>query len=94
MVASKVSKHRCRVCGAPIVWVDPPMGRLHMLDPDLVELVEDPEGRDIVVTALGVKHRGRRAEPGAGTVSGRVPHMYTCDPRKKKANAPKRRKRG
>ena len=74
----------CTSCGAPIVFVLSAKKRRRIpCDPDLVELVADVHGKEVVITDAGEYQRGwtptaAAKDREARRVVGRISHFATC----------------
>lgn len=78
----------CSSCGAPIVWVKTPLGKMMPLDEKLIRYKQNPEGKDFLVSDRGETIRCDLVFEGLPTGMARRSHFVTCP------NADKFRKRG
>lgn len=78
----------CKKCGAPIVWLRTPRGKMMPADAALRAYRENPQGKNNVVNELGEVIKCDLHFDGPPTGMGRLPHWATCP------NADEFRRRG
>ena len=74
---------QCRKCGAEIVFISLPSGKVMPCDADIIEGLKDPAGKDTLVTDKGEIIRCWIGQEGpipelTVPVNGRQPHWATC----------------
>lgn len=72
---------QCKKCGAPIVFISLPSGKVMPCDEQILEGQRDPRGTEVLITDKGevVRCRVDNKIPTLPVpVSGRKPHWATC----------------
>ena len=72
---------KCDKCGATIVFISLPSGKVMACNDQIAEGMKNPEGKDILVTDKGeIIHceYGPVHPPFSVPVYGRIPHHVTC----------------
>lgn len=68
----------CKKCGAPIVWLRTPRGKMMPADAALRACRENPQGKNYVVNELGEVIKCDLQFDGEPTGMARLPHWATC----------------
>lgn len=69
---------KCSRCGAPIIWIETPLGKWMPADEGLIPYKQNPAGKESVVTQDGEVIRCDLQFDGLPTGMARVPHWATC----------------